>query len=83
MEQVQGPQMTLEQIEAHIKSANLEQFNQPHAQAQDLGAQLQKVCKVYKAIKPILQAVVSFPLIPGSIKNAIKTFLSVMNTICP
>ncbi len=83
MEQVQEPQMTLEQIEAHIKSANLEQFNQPHAQAQDLSAQLQKVCQIYKVIKPILQAVLSFPLIPSSIKNAIKTFVNVMNTICP
>lgn len=83
MEKVQEPQMTLEQIETHIKSANLEQFNQPHAQAQDLGAQLQRVCQVYRGIRPILQAVVNFPLIPGSIKNAIRSFLSVMNTICP
>ena len=83
MEQRQEPQMTLEQIEAHIKSANLDQFNQPQAQTQDLAAQLKKVCTVYKAIKPVLQVLVNFPLIPASIKNAIKTFMSVMNTICP
>ena len=83
MEQRQEQQMTLEQIEAHIKSSNLEQFNQPQAQTQDLSAKLKKACNVYKGIKPILQVLVAFPLIPASIKNALKTFVSVMDTICP
>lgn len=78
--------MTLEQIEAHIQSANLQQFEakqQPGAQAEGLADQLKKVCSVYKAIRPVLKAVISFPLIPGSIKNAIRTFMSVLDTICP
>ncbi|MEO6733764.1 MAG: hypothetical protein ABIN01_21250 [Ferruginibacter sp.] len=85
-------QMTLEQIEAHIKAANFEQYDKPQAHAGtaaapaaalDLGAQLKRICAVYKGIKPILTVVVNFPLIPTSIKNAIKTFMSVMNSICP
>jgi len=88
MAQEHEKQMTLEQIEAHIKAANLEQYeHQPaHAAAApqlDLAGQLKRICSVYKAIKPILQVVVNFPLIPSSIKNAIKTFMNVMNTICP
>ena len=77
--------MTLEQIEAHIKSSNIEQFNQqqPSAQAQDITAQLQRVCGAYRAIRPVLNAVLGFPLIPGSIKTPLKTFMSVLNTICP
>jgi hypothetical protein len=85
MPQDQEQQMTLEQIEAHLQSSNLEQFNQqqPGAEAQDLSAQLKKVCGVYKAVKPVLQVVANFPLLPAAIKNAIKTFMSVLNTICP
>ncbi|MBC7686995.1 MAG: hypothetical protein H7211_02325 [Aquabacterium sp.] len=83
-------QMTLEQIEAHLKAANLEQYDKPQGQPggaaapqQDLAAILKRICAVYKAIKPILTVVVNFPLIPASIKNAIKTFMNVMNSICP
>ena len=78
--------MTLEQIEAHIQSSNMEQFNQqqqPGAQAQDITAQLQRVCGAYRAIRPILNAVLGFPLIPGSIKTPLRTFMSVLNAICP
>ncbi len=80
--------MTLEQIEAHVKSANLEQFDKPQAAAaagaqQDITSQLQKVCSVYRGVRPILQVVAGFPLLPGSIKGAVNSFMSVMNTICP
>jgi hypothetical protein len=83
MEGNQNQNMTLEQIESHIQSANLDQFNQPQAGAADLSAQLRKICGVYKAVRPVFNAVVSFPLIPGSIKNAIKTFMTVLDPICP
>ncbi len=88
MAQNQEHQMTLEQIEAHIKSANLEQFDKPQAKEmagaqQDLAGKLKQVCGIYKGIRPILQAVVNFPLVPSSIKNALKAFMKVMDTICP
>ncbi len=81
-------QMTLEQIESHIKSANLEQYDKPQARGvtaaqQDLTGQLQKICGIYKGIRPILQVISNFPIIPASIKNAIKTFMKVMDSICP
>ena len=82
--------MTLEQIEAHIEKANLGQFAQPQgatrgadAKSIDLAAQLQRVCGIYRGIRPILQVIVNFPLIPESIKKAIRTFMSVMDGICP
>ncbi|MEO5995139.1 MAG: hypothetical protein ABIN89_00495 [Chitinophagaceae bacterium] len=81
-------QMTLEQIEAHIKDANLEDFNKQAAPGQagaqqDLAGQLARVCGVYRGVRPILSVVQSFPLLPGSVKSAVGTFVSVMNTICP
>ncbi len=90
MAQVQEPQMTFEQIEAHIKKANLDQYDKPKPKAaaaagaqHALTDQLQKICGVYKGIRPILQAVVHFPLVPSSIKKALKTFMKVMDSICP
>jgi hypothetical protein len=83
MEGNQDQNMTLEQIEAHIQSANLEQFNQPQAGTADISGQLKKVCTVYRSIRPVLNAVVNFPLIPGSIKAALKTFMTVLDPTCP
>lgn len=90
MAQQQEPEMTLEQIEAHIESANLEQYDSLRAEGmaaagaqQDLSGQLQKVCGIYRGIRPVLKVLLSFPLIPGSIKKALKTFVNVMDSICP
>lgn len=82
-------QMTLEQIEAHIKQANIGQYDQAmqmHVSgkaALQPAAVLTNVCGVYKAIKPVLTVIVNFPLLPGAIKTAIRTFMSVMNSLCP
>lgn len=79
--------MTLEDLEAHLKKANLDQYVKPQAAVagaqQDLGDVLKSVCGVFKGIRPILSAVVNIPLIPGFIKNALKTFMQVMDGICP
>jgi hypothetical protein len=80
--------MTYEQIEAHVKGLDLAQFEKPQvrgmgdAQA-DLAGQLQQVCKIYKGVRPILQAILAIPLIPDVIKRPLRTFISVMDTICP
>lgn len=80
-------QMTLEQIEEHIKNANLEQYDKPKAEGidvqQDLGDQLQNVCGIYRGVRPILKVVSTFPLIPKTIKNAVKMFMKVLDSICP
>jgi hypothetical protein len=88
MERDQGQQMTYEQIEAHVISANLEQFEKPQATGTegaqaDLAGQLQKVCGIYKVVRPILKAVLAIPLIPEVIKKPIRTFVTVMDSICP
>lgn len=80
-------EMTLEQIEAHIQNAKMEQFEVGSSTAASEAlapvAVLQKVCGVYKAIRPILAVIVNFPLIPESIKKAIRTFMGVMDGLCP
>lgn len=91
MAQQQEPEITLEQIEDHIKKANLEQYDDSRrtegmaaaGAQQDLAGQLQKVCGIYRGIRPVLKVLLNFPLIPGSIKKALKTFVNVMDSICP
>lgn len=79
--------MTFEQIEAHVKKADLSQYEAAGAKgaggAQPHAMQLQQICGIYKIVRPILQAILVIPLIPESLKKPIRTFISVMNTICP
>ncbi|MBC7921339.1 MAG: hypothetical protein H7Z75_09655 [Ferruginibacter sp.] len=81
----QERELTFEEVDAQIQNADLSEFeNQDDANAQslDLAAQLKKVCSVYKVVKPILSLVGNAPFLPSSWKSAVKTFNSVMSTIC-
>ncbi len=81
--------MTFEEIDAHIKSVYLKDF-QPggskHFTAADVKTSpdsvLQKICGIYRVLRPILNILSAFPLIPGAWKEAIKTFMSLMDSIC-
>lgn len=78
---------TYEEIEKHLASVNLADF-QPGgkyhpAAGTSAAAAIPNVCPAYKMVKPILQAVVAFPLIPKKIKDAIKAFMSVLDVVCP
>lgn len=83
-------QWTFEEIDQHIKSANLAQFEHGgggHFTAAAVAANpsdvLKKICSIYRVIRPILVALSNLPLIPGSWKTALKTFISLMDTLCP
>jgi hypothetical protein len=83
-------QLTFEQVDAHIKSANLKEFEAggaKHFKGGDVKAApadvLQKVCGIYNVVKPILSIIANLPLIPAKWKEAVKTFMNLMNTICP
>lgn len=84
--------MSYEQIKAHLKQADLQQYEREEAgdftaaapnDMASLTEKLKRVCNVYQGIKPILQAVVNFPFLPAAIRNGLKTFMNVMNAICP
>lgn len=81
---------TFEEIDQHIKAANLAQFETGganHFTAAAVAASpadvLKKLCAIYKVIRPILVALSAFPFIPASWKSAIKVFMSLMDTLCP
>jgi len=78
---------TYEEIEKHLDSIDLAAFqpggkHHPGAAA-GTAAALPNVCPAYKMVRPILLAVVAFPLIPKKIKDAVKAFMSVLDMICP
>ena len=41
------------------------------------------VCGVYKKIRPVLELISNFPLIPKKIKEAVKLLMATLDTICP
>ena len=53
------------------------------AGALDLAGKLKQICDIYKKIKGALNIILSIPFVPGSIKTALRAFISVMNTVCP
>ncbi len=83
-------EMSFEEINQHIANADLAKF-QPggeshfttNAISASPGQVLQKVCGIYKVVRPILVAISNFPLIPGNWRTAIKTFIALMDTLCP
>lgn len=86
----EDPNLTFEAIDAHIKKADLNAFEPGgarHVTAAAVkaapGDVLQQVCQIYHVIRPILQAILLIPFIPAAWKAAIRTFISVLDTLCP
>ena len=78
---------TYEEIEKHLAGVDLSAFepggkHHPGAAA-GTAAALPNVCPAYKMVRPILLAVLAFPLVPPKIKKAIKAFMTVLDAICP
>ncbi len=83
-------EITFEQINDHINNADLSAYKDggdKYFRGADIkaapGDVLQKVCGIYQVIRPILQGVLLIPFIPKKWKDAIRTFISLMDTLCP
>ena len=78
---------TYEEIEKHLAKYDLAAFSPGGAKhpgaAAGAAAAIPNVCGAYAMVKPILQAVIAFPLVPKKIKDAIKAFMAVLDAICP
>lgn len=75
-----GELTTFEEVEAYVDKLNAQQ---PEGAQEDLTVGIEKVCKYYKIVKPILNVVMSLPLIPEKIKKPIKDFMAILDTFCP
>lgn len=74
---------TYEEIEKHLDSYNLADFQKGGKHAGGAAAAIPNPCPAYKMVRPILLAVVAFPLVPKKVRDAIKAFMSVLDMICP
>jgi|CXWL01.1.fsa_nt_gi hypothetical protein len=81
---------SFEEIDRHINALDLREFQADgrfHFTTTDVkaapGDVLQKVCTIYRAIRPILLVLQGLPLIPAAWRAAIKTFTGLMDTLCP
>lgn len=87
---MENKEMNFEQINQHLASFDAKKF-QPggelHFTAAAItanpGQVLQKICSLYKIIRPILVAISAFPLLPANWRAAIKTFITLLDTLCP
>jgi hypothetical protein len=87
---MQDNQLSFEEVNKHFESADLTQFqngNKNFFTSADVtktpGDVLQKVCAIYKVVRPFLALVANLPLIPKKWKEAIKTFMGLMDGLCP
>ena len=82
--------VTFEQIDAGMNRVNLADYQpggKSHLTAEAVranpAAALPQLCPIYKAVRPILQAIANFPLIPQKWRDVIKTLVGILDTLCP
>lgn len=82
--------LTFEKINAHVQKADLAAFEKGGALyfAPPKGAKLSpaeivdKLCPIYKIVKPILEGLLLIPFIPASWKAALGIFIKIMDKVC-
>ena len=78
---------TFDEIDKHIQAVDLSAYHpggKHHLAAGTApAAALPSVCPIYKAILPILVVLSTLPFIPPKWQALIKTFISVMDVLCP
>jgi hypothetical protein len=82
-------QLTFEEVNKHFESVNLLPFQKEGKNfftADNIrkkpGDVLQKVCAAYNIIRPFLVLVFAPAIFPKKWKDAIKTFMDLMDTFC-
>ena len=77
---------TFEEVDKHIEAADLSPF-QPGgrfhtARGAAVPQAVPQICPIYKIVRPIFLVVTNLP-IPKKWKDAIKTFMEVLDALCP
>lgn len=76
----QSSQMSFEEVDKHIDThAALFTAGKPL----DPAAAALQICPTYKAVKPILTLMLSFPFFPAKWKTAIQGLMGILDVICP
>ncbi len=84
MESQEEKPMTFEDLVAldkQLKSTNLATVGAAGA-SEDITSKLKTACSIFKVIRPVIGVILGIPFIPGSVKDALKRFRSVMDSVC-
>lgn len=81
---------TAEQVESHFENLDLstmdaggaDHFSAADTQSKPLEV-LGKVCSIYKKVKPFLELASNLFLIPAKWRNALKSYIALMDQVCP
>ena len=77
---------TVEQINQYLAKADLKAFAEGGRYHPAVTTQLtvpSNVCAAYGIIRPILEALQNLPFVPRAWKQAIQTFIALMDVLCP
>ena len=82
--------LTFEEVNKHFESIDLSEFQgggRSYFTSKDVTAApqdvIQKICGIYRVVRPFLVLVSNIPLIPRKWRDGIKTFIGLMDSICP
>lgn len=82
--------MDIQQVEQHFESLDLSVMKPGGAlyfTASDVkqtpGIVLQKVCGIYKIVKPFLGVIAGLFFVPAKWRASLSGFIALMDTICP
>lgn len=75
--------MTLEQINAHADSLDVEGMAADLTEAKSADEILGKVCEIYIKVRPFLERVANLFFLPRKWRRAIETFIGVLDGLCP
>lgn len=69
--------LSFEEVNAHVEKT----YNEKHHGVST--AATGNLCSIYTVVRPILILISQLPLIPKKWKDAIKTLIAVLDTLCP
>lgn len=76
---------TFRSIEQHLETVDFDQLEsqyQARSAERALGAIPEQLCKVFQAVKPILEVVKNLPLIPEKWRKGVALLITILDGIC-
>jgi len=80
MEQLALAQISYDAIDASIRSLDMEE-EQGNTLIAAPGSRLERVAKIYRAVKPLLKAIAILPLLPPTWRAVLQLFLSTLDEV--
>lgn len=76
---------TFRSIEKHLDTVNFDQLESEyhaHSGKKAIGGIPEQLCKVFQAVKPILEVIKNLPLIPEKWRKGIALLITILDGMC-